>query len=56
MKQLLKRFCNSVNSKKINNLKHKLKNAIQLASQQELEAQEQPKKSPYFDIFKCKNK
>ena len=40
--------------KKFINLKHKPKNTIQPTPQQELEAQEQPKKSLYSDILKRK--
>ena len=40
--------------KKLSNLKHKPKNTIQPTPQQELEAQEQPKKSLYSDILKRK--
>ena len=42
------------NFKRFNNLKHKPKSAIQPTPQQELEAQEQPKKSLYSDILKRK--
>ena len=40
--------------KKINNLKHRPKNANQPTPQHKLEAQEQPKKSLYSDILKRK--